>query len=176
MLLWELGKSRYCNMRRHYSIMYMQLLHPINDLIAVGRWGNLLYGHPWCVIQQGGRKISVIIVSDDYLCYKEQKIPYIFFLILIFNELFKFKTSDERQLWKTASPLLWTVRASTFSLRSHKDPFAFDSVLPRSSDQKIRMKCYLILRKLHRTRKIFTKIILRVCKINLLMWFFSYYL
>ena len=40
----------------------------------------------------------------------------------IFNELFKFKTSDERQHWKTASPLLWTVRTSTFSLRSHEGP------------------------------------------------------
>ena len=41
-----------------------------------------------------------------------------------------------------------SLRASTFSLRSHKDPFAFVRALPRTSDQKIRMKCYLILRKL----------------------------
>ena len=46
---------------------------------------------------QGGREISVIIVTDDYLCYKEPESPYDFFLILIFNELFKFKTSDEWQ-------------------------------------------------------------------------------
>ena len=47
---------------------------------------------------QGGRDISAIIVTDNYLCYKEQKkSPYSFFLILIFNELFKFKTSDEWQ-------------------------------------------------------------------------------
>ena len=51
-------------------------------------------------------EISAIIVSDDYICYKEPKSPYNFFLILIFNELFKFKTSDERQHWKTASPSL----------------------------------------------------------------------
>ena len=38
---------------------------------------------------------SAIIVTDDYLCYKETKSPYSVFLILIFNELFKFKTSDE---------------------------------------------------------------------------------
>ena len=44
---------------------------------------------------QGGREISVIILTDDYLCYMEPKIPFNFFLILIFNELLKFKTSDE---------------------------------------------------------------------------------
>ena len=56
---------------------------------------------------QDGRKISVIIVTEDYLCYKEPKSPYNFFFhILIFNELFKFKTSDEWQQWKTASPSL----------------------------------------------------------------------
>ena len=41
-------------------------------------------------------EISLIIVTDDYLCYKEPKSPYKF-LILLFNELFKFKTSDKRQ-------------------------------------------------------------------------------
>ena len=44
---------------------------------------------------QGGREISVIIVTDGYLIYKEPISPYNFFLILIFNELFKLKTSDE---------------------------------------------------------------------------------
>ena len=53
---------------------------------------------------------------------------------------------------KTRS-ILWTVRASTFSLRSHKDPFAFFTVLSRCSDHKISMKFYLILRKLHRKGK-----------------------
>ena len=48
-------------------------------------------------------------------------------------------------------------------------PLAFITGQSRSSDQKIRMKCYLILRKLYRTRKIFLKIILRPCKINLRM-------
>ena len=61
---------------------------------------------------------------------------------------------------KRRRALLWDARASTFSVRSHKDPFAFVTALPRSSDPKIRMKCYLILRKLHRTHKIFLKIIL----------------
>ena len=36
--------------------------------------------------QTGGREISAIIVTDDYLCYKEPKSLYNFFLILIFNE------------------------------------------------------------------------------------------
>ena len=47
---------------------------------------------------QGGREMSAIIVTDDYLCYKEPESPYnFFFIILIFNELFKFKTSEEWQ-------------------------------------------------------------------------------
>ena len=47
---------------------------------------------------EGGREISAIIVTDDYyLSNEEPKSPYKFFLILIFNELFNFKTSDERQ-------------------------------------------------------------------------------
>ena len=46
---------------------------------------------------QGGREISGIIVTEDYLCYKEPKSPYNFFLIKIFNLLFTFKISDERQ-------------------------------------------------------------------------------
>ena len=55
---------------------------------------------------------------------------------------------------------------STSCLRNHTDPFDFSTALPRLSDQKIGMKCYLIL------LKIFLKIILRPCKINLLMYFF----
>ena len=35
-----------CVMRRHYSIKYTHSLHAINGLIAVGRVGNLLCGHP----------------------------------------------------------------------------------------------------------------------------------
>ena len=55
-----------------------------------------------------GREISAIIVTDDYLCYKEPKIPYnFFFLILIFNELFKFETSDEWQRWETGASSLY---------------------------------------------------------------------
>ena len=65
--------------------------------------------------------------------------------------------------------ILRTVRASTFSLRSHKDPFAFFTALSRRSDQKISMKLYLSLHKLHRTHKIFSKIILRLYKINLVL-------
>ena len=47
---------------------------------------------------QSGRIIGVIIITDDYLCYKKPKSPYNFFLILIFNELFKYKTSDESNI------------------------------------------------------------------------------
>ena len=43
------------------------------------------------------REISSIIVTGDYLCCKEPKSPYNFFLILIFNELVKFKTSEKWQ-------------------------------------------------------------------------------
>ena len=65
---------------------------PINLSVKLGFvsvQGNLL-----CDVLriQCGRGISAIIVTDDYLCYKEPKTPYNFFLILIFNNLFKFKT------------------------------------------------------------------------------------
>ena len=40
------------------------------------------------------------------LMYKEPNSPYNFFLILIYNELFKFKTSDEWQHWKMGSSSL----------------------------------------------------------------------
>ena len=82
-----------------------------------------------------------------------------FFLISIFNELFKFKTSDEWEQWNTESTALdWKV--STFFLRSHRDPFAFFIALARLSDQKINYissttwtkqnKKYFFLRKLSR--------------------------
>ena len=102
---------------------------------------------------QNGREIGAIILTDDYLCYKESKIPLNFFLILIFNELFKFETSDEWQRWETGTSSLYLV----LSLRSVRVPFAFITALPWCSDRKICIKFYLILRKLHRTRKIFLK-------------------
>ena len=46
---------------------------------------------------QGGREISAFIVTDSYLCYNESKVLTTFFLTLIFNELFKFKASEEWQ-------------------------------------------------------------------------------
>ena len=48
-------------------------------------------------LAQDGKGINAIIVTDDFLCYKEPKSPYNFLIILIINELFKFRTSDERQ-------------------------------------------------------------------------------
>ena len=87
---------------------------------------------------QNESKINVIIVNDDYLCYKEPENPYNFFLNLIFNELFKFKTSNEWQHWKTGS---FTPKCylRSYCLRSHTNPFPFSTVLPRLWDQKISM-------------------------------------
>ena len=48
-------------------------------------------------IIQGGREISAIIITDDIYVIRNQKVLTTFFLMSIFNELFKFKTSDERQ-------------------------------------------------------------------------------
>ena len=110
--------------------------------------------------------ISSIRVFDQI---RHQKVLTTFFLFQHFTNYLRFRTNDNVERRRA---LLWTARASTFSLRSHKDPVAFVSALPRCSDPKIRMKCYLILRKLHRTCKISLKIILRPCKINLLMYFF----
>ena len=61
----------------------------------MGRVGNLLSERSSYI--QGEREISVIIVTDNYLCYKKPKSPYNFSLILILNDLFTFKTSDEGQ-------------------------------------------------------------------------------
>ena len=46
---------------------------------------------------EGGREISVIIVTGDYLSYvlRNQEVITTFFPILILNELFTFKTSGE---------------------------------------------------------------------------------
>ena len=67
------------------------------------------------------REISAVIVTDGYLCYKEQKSPYNFFHILIFTN-----GNIERRV-----DLLWTGRILICCSCSHTDPFAFSSVLPR---------------------------------------------
>ena len=50
-------------------------------------------------------------------------------IMRIFNELFKFKTSDEWQHWKMASSSLYC-KDINLRLRSHKDLFAFFTALP----------------------------------------------
>ena len=69
---------------------------------------------------QGVRRISTIIVTDDYSCYKKPKCPYNFFLILIFNKLFTFKTSDEWQHWKTGSSTLGWKEIKLLFTHSHR--------------------------------------------------------
>ena len=59
---------------------------------------------------QGVREISVIIITNDYVCYKETRSPYHFLLILIFNELLlslKLRMNDNI---KRRGALLWTGR------------------------------------------------------------------
>ena len=102
---------------------------------------------------------------------RNQKYLRTIFLFLLFNELLNLKLRTNFNIERRRC-LLWTVRALTFTLRRHGDLFAFFTALPRRSDQKIRIKYYLILRKLHRTRKMFLKIILRPCKINLVVKLF----
>ena len=46
---------------------------------------------------QGGREISAILKLKIIYVIRKQNVLTTFFLILIFNELFKFKISDERQ-------------------------------------------------------------------------------
>ena len=112
------------------------------------------------------------IVTDDYLCYKEPKSPYNFFLFIYLTNYLSLKLRTNGNIVRRG-PLLRTVRTSTFNLWSHSDPIAFFTTLPRVSDQKMSLKYYFILRKLHGTSKIFLKIILHPCKIlNLLMYFF----
>ena len=78
-----------------------------------------------------------------------KKVLTTFYLILIFDELFKLKLRTNGYIERRRTLL------STFILRSHRDPIAFFTALPRVPDQKIRMQCCLILLKLHQTRKIF---------------------
>ena len=55
---------------------------------------------PWTLLMvyyTQWEEISVIIIIGDCLYYNESKSPYNFILILIFNELFKFKTSYKWQ-------------------------------------------------------------------------------
>ena len=85
----------------------MGLLHiAINYRIKTSEDSTFLLKHVMNKHLQDEREISAIIVTNDYLCYKEPKSPYNFFLVLIFNKLFTFKTSDEWQHSKTGSSTL----------------------------------------------------------------------
>ena len=52
-----------CVMRRHYSITYTQSLHAINGLLAVGRVGNLLCGHPSSIFTIIKSKLKICEVT-----------------------------------------------------------------------------------------------------------------
>ena len=56
---------------------------------------------------QGGREISAIILADDYLYYKEPKIPLNLFCILIFNEYLSLKLRTNGNI-ERRGPLLCT--------------------------------------------------------------------
>ena len=74
---------------------------------------------------QVGREISAIILTDDYLCYKETKSPYNFFSYFWYltNYLcLKLRTNCNIERW---AALLCSGRISTSCLRSHTDPFTF---------------------------------------------------
>ena len=73
---------------------------------------------------EGGSKISAIIVTDDYLCYKEPKSSSKCFLILnLTNYLsLKFRTNGNIE---RRGDLLWTGRKSSSCLRSQTDPLCF---------------------------------------------------
>ena len=85
---------------------------------------------------QGGREISAIIVTDDYLRFKEPKTPYNFFLFQYLTNYLSLKLRTNENTERRGA-LLWTERTSTFCLRSHRDPFAFFKALARFSDQRI---------------------------------------
>ena len=73
---------------------------------------------------QDDREISAIIVTDNYLCYKEPKSPYNFFLILILTNYLRLKLQTNGNIERRVA-LLCSGRTSTSCLRSHTDPFAF---------------------------------------------------
>ena len=84
--------------------------------------------------------------------YKEQKSPYNFFHILIFTNYLCLKLRTNGNIERRVD-LLWTGRTLICCSCSHTDPFAFFIALPLLSKQKISM----ILRKVHRTRKLLWK-------------------
>ena len=98
------------------------------------------------------RKISAVIVTVNYLCYKEQKSPYNFFHILIFTNYLRLKLRTNGNIDRRE---LDSGLEGNQTVCSHTDPFAFSTVLPQLSDQKISRQCYLILRKLQRTHNFF---------------------
>ena len=71
---------------------FLRKLSSLDHILCVCVCIYILYIY---IYIQGVREISAVIVTDDYLCYKEQKSPYNFFHIIY--ELFTFKTSDEWQ-------------------------------------------------------------------------------
>ena len=69
---------------------------------------------------------------------KTEKSLQLFFLFLYLTNYLSLKFRTNSNIERRGA-LLWTVRTSTFSLRSHRDPIAFLIALPRVSDQKISM-------------------------------------
>ena len=85
-------------------------------------------------------------------CKKQNERSFFFLFQYLTNYLtLKLRTNENNE---RRGAFLCTEKASTFCLCSHRDPFAFLIVLLRLWGQKISM-CYLILRKLHRIRKVF---------------------
>ena len=95
-----------------------------NKDMRFGTWNvTSLYRTGTVANIQAGREISGIILTDDYLRYKEPKSPYTFLFQYLTNYLsLKLRTNGIVERWDA---LLCTVRTSTFTLHSHKDPFAF---------------------------------------------------
>ena len=95
----------------------------------------------------------ILSLADNYLCYMGPKSPYNFFLFWYLTNYLRLKLRTNGNV-ERRGPLLWNGSKSNCCLRIQTDPFAFSTVLSRLSDQKISMKCYLILRKLRRKRKL----------------------
>ena len=72
--------------------------------------------------------------TDDYLCYKEPKIPYNFFLILYLTNYLSLKFRTNGNI-KRRVALLCRGKMTTSCLRSQTDPFALFTALPRLSHQ-----------------------------------------
>ena len=74
-----MGPTALCGLqttdRSGIGLLHIQKAYASSEIWFSGKFVLIIK----YIFIQGGREISAIIVTDDYLCYKEPKSPYNFF-------------------------------------------------------------------------------------------------